>query len=112
MALRCHIACGPEYKWQERVLHCVLLVSCFRLENSTGRGAWWATVHGVAKSPTGLSNFMFTFTFQGGVDVRGIHWDCPASTPIHSEAQSTLVHLEFDLELYAWTVWCTSWHHQ
>ena len=25
-----------------------------RLENSTGRGAWWATVHGVAKSPTPL----------------------------------------------------------
>ena len=26
------------------------------LENSTDRGAWWATVHGVAKSPTQLSN--------------------------------------------------------
>ena len=24
-------------------------------------GAWWATVHGVAKSPTRLSNFTFTF---------------------------------------------------
>ena len=24
------------------------------------RGAWWATVHGVAKSRTGLSNFTFT----------------------------------------------------
>ena len=24
-------------------------------------GAWWATVHGVAKSWTGLSNFTFTF---------------------------------------------------
>ena len=24
------------------------------------RGAWWATVHGVAKSGTGLSNFIFT----------------------------------------------------
>ena len=42
---------------------------------------------------------MFTFTFHGGVDVRGIHWDCPTPTPIHSEAQSTLVRLEFDLEL-------------
>ena len=24
-------------------------------------GAWWATVHGVAKSQTRLSNFTFTF---------------------------------------------------
>ena len=27
------------------------------------RGAWWATVHGVAKSQTQLSDFAFTFTF-------------------------------------------------
>ena len=27
------------------------------------RGAWWATVHGVAKSWTRLSNFTFTFSF-------------------------------------------------
>ena len=26
-------------------------------------GAWWTTVHGVAKSRTGLSNFTFTFHF-------------------------------------------------
>ena len=26
------------------------------LENPMDRGAWWATVHGVAKSQTGLSN--------------------------------------------------------
>ena len=29
------------------------------------RGAWWATVHGVAKSRTPLSDFTFTFTFIG-----------------------------------------------
>ena len=28
------------------------------------RGAWWAAVHGVAKSRTQLSNFTFTFHFQ------------------------------------------------
>ena len=28
------------------------------------RGALWATVHGVAKSWTGLSNFTFTFHFH------------------------------------------------
>ena len=26
------------------------------LENPMNRGAWWATVHGVTKSPTQLSN--------------------------------------------------------
>ena len=26
-------------------------------------GAWWATVHGVAKSRTGLNDFTFTFHF-------------------------------------------------
>ena len=28
-----------------------------RLENSMDRGAWWCTVHRVAKSPTGLKRF-------------------------------------------------------
>ena len=27
-------------------------------------GAWWAAVHGVAKSQTRLSNFTFTFHFH------------------------------------------------
>ena len=27
------------------------------------RGAWWATVHGVVKSQTQLSNFTFTFIY-------------------------------------------------
>ena len=35
-----------------------LQYSC--LENSMDGGAWWATVHGVAKSWTRLSNFTFT----------------------------------------------------
>ena len=30
------------------------------LENSMDGGAWWATVHGVAKSWTRLSDFIFT----------------------------------------------------
>ena len=33
------------------------------LENPMDRGAWWATVHGVAKSQTQLSDFIFTFHF-------------------------------------------------
>ena len=34
------------------------------LENPMDRGAWWATVHGVAKSWTRLSDFTFTFHFH------------------------------------------------
>ena len=32
------------------------------LENPMDRGAWWATVHGVAKSQTRLSDFTFLLT--------------------------------------------------
>ena len=39
-----------------------LQYSC--LENPMDRGAWWAAVHGVAKSPTQLSAFPFTFHFH------------------------------------------------
>ena len=38
-----------------------LQYSC--LENPMDGGAWWAAVHGVAMSPTRLSNFTFTFHF-------------------------------------------------
>ena len=40
-----------------------LQYSC--LENSTDRGAWWATVHGVAKSQTQLSDSHFHFSVLG-----------------------------------------------
>ena len=39
-----------------------LQYSC--LENPMDGGAWWAAVHGVAKSQTWLSNFPFTFHFH------------------------------------------------
>ena len=39
-----------------------LQYSC--LENPMGGGAWWAAVHGVAKSRTWLSNFTSTFHFH------------------------------------------------
>ena len=39
-----------------------LQYSC--LENPIGGGAWWAAVHGVAKSRTQLSDFPFTFHFH------------------------------------------------
>ena len=35
-----------------------------RLENPVDGGAWWAAVHGVARSWTQLSDFTFTFHFH------------------------------------------------
>ena len=40
----------------------LLQYSC--LENPMDGGAWWATVHGVTKSRTRLSDFIFTFHFH------------------------------------------------
>ena len=46
-----------------------LQYSC--LENPMDGGAWWATVHRVAKSPTQLIDFTLTFRqFPGGPVVR------------------------------------------
>ena len=39
-----------------------LQYSC--LKNPTDRGAWWAVVHGVARSRTRLSDFTFIFHFH------------------------------------------------
>ena len=36
----------------------------FCLENPMDGGAWQASVHGVSKSPTQLSDFTFTFHFH------------------------------------------------
>ena len=39
-------------------------LQCSCLENPMDGGAWWAAVHGVAKSQTQLSDFTFTFHFH------------------------------------------------
>ena len=39
-------------------------LQCCCLENPMDGGAWWAAVHGVAKSRTRLSEFTFTFHFH------------------------------------------------
>ena len=55
--------------------HIYFLITCARLSNGTplqhsclenpmDGGAWWAAVHGVAKSRTRLSDFTFTFHFH------------------------------------------------
>ena len=46
----------------EKAMAPPLQYSC--LENPTDRGAWWAAVHGVAKSRTRLSDFTFAFHFH------------------------------------------------
>ena len=56
------------------------------LENPMDGGAWWAAVHGVAKSQTRLSGFTFTF----------MHWrrkwqPTPVFLPGESQGQGSLV---------------------
>ena len=48
-----------------------LQYSC--LENPMDRGAWWAAVHGVAKSRTRLSDFTFTFHFHALEKEKATH---------------------------------------
>ena len=43
------------------------------LENPMGGGAWWATVHGVAKSRTRLSDFPFIFHFHASEKEMATH---------------------------------------
>ena len=51
-----------------------LQYSC--LGNPRDRGAWWPTVHGVAKSQTRLSDFTFTFTKRGHSQKRlSVNWE-------------------------------------
>ena len=48
-----------------------LQYSC--LENPMDGGAWWAAVHGVAKSQTGLSDFTLTFHFHALEEEMATH---------------------------------------
>ena len=64
-----------------------LQYSC--LESPMDRGAWWAAVHGVAKSRTRLSDFNFTFHFF-------MHWKrkwqpTPVFLPGDSQGRGSLV---------------------
>ena len=58
------------------------------LENPMDGGAWWAAVHGVAKSRTRLSDFLSLFTF--------VHWKrkwqpTPVFLPGESQGRGSLV---------------------
>ena len=53
-----------------------LQYSC--LENPVDGGAWWAAVHGVAKSWTQLSDFTFNFHFHALEKEMATHSSVPA----------------------------------
>ena len=53
-----------------------LQYSC--LENPMDGGAWWAAVHGVAKSRTRLSDFTFTFHFHALEKEMATHSSVPS----------------------------------
>ena len=67
-----------------------LQYSC--LENPMDRGAWWATLHGVAKSWTQLSDFTFTWwkghLWGGGISSRK---SCRSSLNYSTSASLALV---------------------
>ena len=44
--------------------------------NPVNGGAWWAAVHGVAKSRTQLSDFTFTFHFYALEKEMALHCSC------------------------------------
>ena len=71
-----------------------LQYSC--LENLMDGGAWWAAVHGVAKSRTRLSDFTFTFHFHALEKEMATHssvlgWRIPGKG-VPGALQSTVSH--------------------
>ena len=72
-----------------------LQYSC--LENPMDGGAWWAAVHGVAKSQTRLNDFTFTFHFHFSLSLfTFMHWrrkwqPTPVFLPGESQGQGSLV---------------------
>ena len=64
----------------------LLQYSC--LENPMDGGAWWAAVHGVAKSRARLSDFTFTFYFHAW---RRKWQSTPAFLPGESQGREILV---------------------
>ena len=51
-------------KWQPTAV--------FLLENAMDGGAWWATVHGIAKNWTQLRDYTFTFHLQQPSIILGV----------------------------------------
>ena len=70
-----------------------LQYSC--LENSMDGGALWATVHGVTNSWTGLSDFIFTFTFNESIQ----------HIKVFKVAKKRQAQIAFKIEIY----WKSTW---
>ena len=54
------------------------LIQSSCLENPMNEGAWWAAVHGAAKSRTQLSDLPFTFHFHALEKAMAAHSSVPA----------------------------------
>ena len=75
-----------------------LQYSC--LENPMDGEAWWATVHGVAKSQTGLSNLTFTFLpllppSYPSYPISLGHLRAPAELPVSYSRRAEVLSLRF-----------------
>ena len=72
------------------------------LENTTDRGAWQATVHGVAKSWTGLSDLAHTDTHSQLTCCDSFRWTAKGPsqpyTGVHSSPNSPPSRLPHDIE--------------
>ena len=61
-----------------------IILQYLKLKRPMDRGAWWAAVHGVAKSQTRLSDFTFTFHFDAlekamATHSSGLAWRIPGT---------------------------------
>ena len=94
-----------------------LQYSC--LENPVGGGAWWAAVHGVAKSQTWLSDFTFTFHFLALEKEMATHssvlaWRIPGTEEpggLPSMGLHRVRHDWSDLAAAADDIWCGASFH-
>ena len=64
------------------------------LENLMDRGAWWATVYGVTKSQTQLSDSVYTKNFQNGTYSNGFIMNNDIHLIYFMEKSTLLVRLE------------------
>ena len=86
VAQSCLTLCDPMNCGMPGLPGTPLQESC--LENPVDGGAWWAAVHGVAKSRTRLSDFTFTFHFHALEKEMATP---PVFLPGESQGRGTLV---------------------
>ena len=80
---------------KNKIIRCELVnhydIAC--LENPMDGGAWWAAVHGVAKSRTRLSDFPFTFSLSCIGEGNGDPLQCSClENPRHDGAWGAAVY--------------------